>query len=88
MATWSLERLAVQEVLKQLRLDAQLTQSELAARLKKPQSYVSKYESGERRLDVVEIREICIEVGTTLAKFSDLVEEAILKSRDDDELPR
>lgn len=88
MATWSLERLAVQEVLKQLRLDAQLTQSELANRLNKPQSYVSKYESGERRLDVVEIREICIEVGITLAKFSDLVEEAILKSGNDDELSR
>ncbi|WFC62633.1 XRE family transcriptional regulator [Pseudomonas sp. REST10] len=88
MATWSLERLAVQEVLKQLRLDAQLTQSELANRLNKPQSYVSKYESGERRLDVVEIREICIEIGITLAKFSDLVEEAILKSGSDDELLR
>lgn len=86
MATWSVERLAVQEVLKQLRLDAQLTQSELANRLNKPQSYVSKYESGERRLDVVEIREICIEAGITLSRFSDLVEEAILKSGNDNDL--
>lgn len=86
MAPWSVERLAVQEVLKQLRLDAQLTQSELANRLNKPQSYVSKYESGERRLDVVEIREICIEAGITLSRFSDLVEEAILKSGNDNDL--
>ena len=31
-----------------------MTQSEVAKRLKRPQSYVSKYESGERRLDVIE----------------------------------
>jgi transcriptional regulator with XRE-family HTH domain len=33
---------------------AGLTQRTLAARLKKPQSFVAKYEGGERRLDVVE----------------------------------
>lgn len=36
-----------------------LTQTEVAQRLGKPQSYVSKYESGERRLDVVEFLEVC-----------------------------
>lgn len=36
------------------RKDAGLTQAELADRLNKPQSFVSKYEAGERRLDVVE----------------------------------
>ena len=36
-----------------------LTQVEVANRLNKPQSYVSKYESGERRLDVVEFLDIC-----------------------------
>ena len=36
------------------RRDAGLTQVEVAVQLGKPQSYVSKYESGERRLDVVE----------------------------------
>jgi len=36
-----------------------LTQVELAESLKKPQSFVSKYESGERRIDVVEFLEIC-----------------------------
>ncbi len=33
---------------------AGLTQQALARRLKKPQSFVAKYEGGERRLDVVE----------------------------------
>lgn len=35
-----------------------LTQLEVAQRLGKPQSFVSKYERGERRLDVVEVVEI------------------------------
>jgi transcriptional regulator with XRE-family HTH domain len=35
-----------------------LTQVELAERLGRPQSFVSKYERGERRLDVVEFVEV------------------------------
>lgn len=76
---WSLERVLVQEILKQLRLEAQLTQIELAQRLGKPQSYVSKYESGERRLDIIELREVCIEAGATLVEFSQRLEEMISK---------
>ena len=38
---------------------ASFTQTELASLLAKPQSFVSKYERGERRLDVVELIEIC-----------------------------
>jgi transcriptional regulator with XRE-family HTH domain len=37
-----------------------MTQAEVAARLGRPQSFVSKYESGERRLDVVELVLVCI----------------------------
>lgn len=36
-----------------------LTQVEVADRLGKPQSFVSKYESGERRLDVIEFIQVC-----------------------------
>ena len=42
--------------LRQARLDAGLTQVEVAQALDKPQSYVSKCESGERRVDIVELR--------------------------------
>jgi transcriptional regulator with XRE-family HTH domain len=40
-------------------LSAQLTQVQVAERLGRPQSFVSKYESGERQLDVVEFVEVC-----------------------------
>lgn len=45
-------------ILVALREDKGLSQHELAKKLKKPQSFVSKYERGERRLDVVELLDI------------------------------
>lgn len=42
--------------LKEARIEAGLSQQDVADKLEKPQSYVSKIESGERRLDVAEIR--------------------------------
>jgi transcriptional regulator with XRE-family HTH domain len=42
------------EVMIRARKSAGLTQMALAARLHRPQSFVAKYEGGERRLDVVE----------------------------------
>ena len=46
------------------RKDAQMTQQDLSARLGKPQSYVSKYERGERRLDVIEFLQITLNLKT------------------------
>lgn len=49
----------LQEMLIETRHTKNLTQVEVANRLGKPQSFVSKYESGERRLDVIEFIEVC-----------------------------
>ncbi len=46
------------ELLAQYRKDADITQRLLAERMGKPQSFVSKYESGERRLDLIEFLEV------------------------------
>jgi len=45
------------------RKTAGLTQMQLAERLSRPQSFVSKYERGERRLDVVEFLEVARAIG-------------------------
>ncbi len=50
-------------ILKQARLDAKLTQQEVADRLGKPQSYVAKLENSERRIDVVEFIQLAKAMG-------------------------
>jgi transcriptional regulator with XRE-family HTH domain len=49
--------------LKRARVDAGLTQVALAGRLRKPQSFVSKYEQGERSLDVLEYVAVARAIG-------------------------
>jgi transcriptional regulator with XRE-family HTH domain len=53
-------------LLRVLRREAGLTQVEVARRLDVPQSFVSKYEAGERRLDVIELRHVAEAIGLTL----------------------
>jgi len=46
------------EKLKKARLEIDLKQEEVAKKLKKPQSYISKIERGDRRIDVAELQEL------------------------------
>jgi transcriptional regulator with XRE-family HTH domain len=55
--------------LRAARQKAGLTQIELARRLRSTQSFVSKCERGERRLDVVELRLWCEALGVPLPSF-------------------
>jgi transcriptional regulator with XRE-family HTH domain len=65
----------LQRLLKQVRLGAGLRQEDLAELLAKPQSFVSKYEKGDRRLDLIELRQICGAVGISLTEFVKRFEE-------------
>jgi len=56
-------------LLKEFRLRQKLTQEELAKRLGEHQSFVSKVESGERRVDVLELRALCRALNTSLPQF-------------------
>lgn len=51
------------------RIEAGLTQAELAGRLSRPQSFVSKYERGERRLDVIEFLQVSQAMDLDPVKF-------------------
>ena len=44
------------ERLKQVRLEIGLTQKEVSDKIKMPQSYVSKVEAGEQRIDIIELK--------------------------------
>ena len=46
----------VVERLKQARLDVGLTQKEVSEKIMKPQSYISKVEAGEQRVDIIELK--------------------------------
>ena len=56
-------------LLTEKRKEKNLTQQELAKTLEKPQSFVSKYESGERRIDVIELLNICKCMEIPIEKF-------------------
>jgi Helix-turn-helix. len=60
------------ELLRKIRLDAGLTQIQVAELIGETQSYVSKYETGEQRLDLIEIEVICKAVGISLRSFIEL----------------
>ena len=59
----SAEQASFCELMIAARKKAGLTQHGLAKRLKKPQSFVAKYEGGERRLDVVEFLKMARAIG-------------------------
>ena len=67
--TGTSEQQRLQKLLRQIRTDAGLKQTDLAERLGQSQSFVSKYESGERRLDLLELRQICEKIGLSLSEF-------------------
>ncbi len=55
---YSNEYEVVTKRLREARESLGLTQSEVSAKLLKPQSYISKIERGERRIDIVELAKI------------------------------
>lgn len=69
------------DLLRNIRKEKDVTQSYLANILDKPQSYVSKYESGERRLDFVEVRNICNALGISLLNFTHRFENLSLTKK-------
>ena len=72
----------LQEILRRARQDAGLTQTALAQRLDTPHSRISDYERGERRLDLIQLRDYCNAMGLSLQEFVKRFEEALPESGD------
>jgi transcriptional regulator with XRE-family HTH domain len=69
------------DLLKESRIAKNLTQAALASKLGLPQSYVSKYESGERRLDFVETVQVCESLGISIKDFAAAYSKSLAKAQ-------
>lgn len=67
-------------ILRESRVRAGVTQVELASRLDATQTFVSKCERGERRLDVIELGQWCAAIGISLCEFVTQLEESFARS--------
>lgn len=69
------ERARLGHLLRHVRMEADLRQVDVAARLGQPQSYVSRFESGEQRLDLLELKEVCKALDVPLGELVRRFEE-------------
>jgi transcriptional regulator with XRE-family HTH domain len=65
----SMKKRRLADLLRQARVEANLTQEQVAEVIGQTQSYVSKYENGEQRLDLIELEAVCKAVGIPLTEF-------------------
>lgn len=78
---YSREYQAVVQLLRETREKAGITQVELAEMLGQSQSFVSKSERGDRRLDIIQLRTVCAALGLTLADFVNQLERKLRSRR-------
>lgn len=65
------ERVRLATLLRAARESAGITQVDLSQQLGQPQSFVSKYETGERRLEFTEVRSICHALNVPFGEFAE-----------------
>jgi transcriptional regulator with XRE-family HTH domain len=68
------ERKILLEVLRELRKHRNLTQDQLARSVGVKQAFISKYETGERRLDFLDLVAICEALDISIVKFAEKFE--------------
>jgi len=67
-------------LLRQVRIESGLTQIELSELLEVPQSRISDYERGNRRMDLLELHQYCRALGISLTGFVHRVEDELDKT--------
>jgi transcriptional regulator with XRE-family HTH domain len=75
------QREKLHELLRRIRQEKGIRQVELAEKLGVPQSFISKYESGDRALDILELRQICKAIGISLEEFVRKLEERLHETK-------
>ena len=75
--TYLPETAILKELLRDLRVDAGLRQQDVADAIGRRQSFVSEYETGQRRLDLVELRVVALACGSTLRELVDQFERRL-----------
>lgn len=66
--------------LKRMRVESGMTQAQCSAALGRPQSFMSDVERGVRRLDMVQLRDLCLVLGNDLVRFTSAFEQALSQS--------
>ena len=80
-STFSREYRLMRQLLRHYREQAGLTQFDVAEAIDETQSYVSKCERGERRLDLIQLRAFCSAIGLELPTFVNAFESALRKPK-------
>lgn len=68
-------------LLRKKRQGAGLTQAQLARKIRETQTFVSKCERGERRIDLIELRTFCKAYGLSLKQFVAVLEREMGKAK-------
>ncbi|QVI85618.1 helix-turn-helix domain-containing protein [Pseudomonas viridiflava] len=76
-AIYRREHVIFLQVLKRMRVESGMTQAQCSAALRRPQSFMSDVERGVRRLDTVQLRDLCQVLGKDLISFAKSFEQAL-----------
>lgn len=67
-------------LLRQVRLERGVKQTDLMQKLRIDQSTISRIETGDRRLDAIELRNYCLALGISFPEFVAMLEASLAKS--------
>ena len=74
---WSIQESLLLDLLKSIRFEAGLSGPNIQKLLGRPNSYVAKVESGDKRLDILELNEYCKVCNISLTEFTKRLEERL-----------
>lgn len=76
-AIYRREHVIFLQVLRRMRVESGMTQAQCSAALGRPQSFMSDVERGVRRLDTVQLRDLCNVLDSDLVSFTNAFEQAL-----------